>query len=63
MTTEPSTPNWHTSSYSGTQENCVQIAHTAPAVLVGDSKRPEGTPITLRAPGFGALRTALGTTR
>lgn len=37
---------WHTSSYSGNTGSCVQVAVTAPAVGVRDSKRPEAGALT-----------------
>ncbi|MGP4109560.1 DUF397 domain-containing protein [Streptomyces sp. 4N509B] len=34
---------WYTSSYSGAQNECVEVAHgLAEAVPVRDSKRPDG---------------------
>lgn len=33
---------WRTSSYSGTQENCVEVAFDPSAVAVRDSKDPAG---------------------
>ena len=45
---------WIKSSYSSTDENCVELAVPGEAVLVRDSKDPEGgilrtTPATFRA--------------
>ncbi|MFC4531550.1 DUF397 domain-containing protein [Sphaerisporangium dianthi] len=35
-------PTWHKSSYSGQQENCVEVAHLDRTRAVRDSKRPVG---------------------
>lgn len=37
---------WRTSSYSGDAGSCVQVAVTAPAVGVRDSKRPQAGALT-----------------
>jgi hypothetical protein len=34
--------NWRKSRYSGSQANCVEIAHTTDVVLVRDTKNREG---------------------
>ncbi|SFB20783.1 Transcriptional regulator, contains XRE-family HTH domain [Amycolatopsis marina] len=39
--------NWRKSSYSGSQENCVEAAHTSRGVLLRDSKNPEGGHLTV----------------
>lgn len=55
MSSDSNTPTWHKSSYSGSQENCVEIARLGPAVLVRDSKNPAGTPFALPSPTFHGL--------
>lgn len=39
---QDSEPVWHKSSASGSQNQCVEIACEAPAVLVRDSRDPSG---------------------
>jgi hypothetical protein len=34
--------NWHKSSYSGSQANCVEVASLPHAVALRDSKNPDG---------------------
>lgn len=48
-------PNWRTSSYSGTQENCVQVAAGPDVVALRDSKNPDGGILTVPSPAFTAL--------
>ncbi|MFD0152637.1 DUF397 domain-containing protein [Streptomyces sp. NPDC055721] len=31
-------PNWHKSTYSGSNDDCVEVADNAPRVLVRDTK-------------------------
>lgn len=38
----PSTPQWHRSSRSGGNGNCVEVAATPGGVLARDSKDPHG---------------------
>lgn len=40
------TATWHTSSYSGDSGNCVEIAHSDPAIDVRDSKRRDAGTLT-----------------
>lgn len=47
--------NWRTSSYSGSQENCVQVAMTAGTVALRDSKNPDGGTLTVPAKAFRVL--------
>jgi len=46
MTTPPQPDvtnlQWHKSSYSGSGNNCVEVASMAAAVAVRDSKHPDG---------------------
>ena len=44
---EPDGIVWHTSSYSGTNGNCVEVAHTPDSVLVRDSKNRNGSALTV----------------
>jgi hypothetical protein len=39
---ESSRATWRTSTYSNNGGNCVQVATSRPAVLVRDSKNPDG---------------------
>lgn len=39
--------NWRKSSYSGSQENCVEAARTSRGVLLRDSKNTEGGYLTV----------------
>jgi Domain of unknown function (DUF397) len=57
--TETATPTWRTSSYTSNGEACVEIAPTADAVLVRDTKNA-GTGPTLRIshPGWAAFLAA-----
>ncbi|GLF98150.1 DUF397 domain-containing protein [Streptomyces yaizuensis] len=48
---DPSTITWTVSSYSGGGGNCVQAAphpDAAGFILLGDSKRPDQLPLTVR---------------
>lgn len=44
--------NWHKSSHSGTQENCVEVARTPRSAAVRDSKDPTGTALTFHPQTF-----------
>jgi hypothetical protein len=48
-------PGWRTSSYSSTQENCVQVAAWPDAVALRDSKDPDGGTLSLSAAAFSSL--------
>jgi hypothetical protein len=39
---ESSRATWRTSTYSNNGGNCIQVANSRPAVLVRDSKNPDG---------------------
>ena len=39
---ESSRATWRTSTYSNNGGNCVQVASSGPAVLIRDSKNPDG---------------------
>lgn len=41
--------NWHKSSYSGSQANCVEAASLPNAVAVRDSKHPDGPALVIMA--------------
>jgi hypothetical protein len=65
--TGPPRGRWFTSSYSGKDNECVEMFFLAepspdgPAVLVRDSKNPEGGKFSLPAAGWEGLMTALRT--
>ena len=42
--------NWHKSSYSGNGEACVEVATTADAVLIRDTKNRERGPVLRVSP-------------
>lgn len=44
---------WSRSSYSGTQENCVEVARTARSAAVRDSKDPGGGVLVFNQRAFG----------
>ncbi|MGH3436184.1 MAG: DUF397 domain-containing protein [Sciscionella sp.] len=44
--------SWRTSSYSTNQANCVEVAVTAPAVAVRDSKHPSGGVLAFPGPSW-----------
>jgi hypothetical protein len=46
---------WRKSSFSGPQQNCVELATTADAVHVRDSKHPERGHLTFAPAEVGAL--------
>ena len=49
------TVSWRTSSASGTNGACVQVAHVAGRVWVRDSKDPDGPVLKLPHEGWGAF--------
>jgi uncharacterized protein DUF397 len=57
MTTHP---NWRKSSYSGTQENCVEVAFTASGVGIRDSKNATGPVLTFTRDSFAEFRRISG---
>ncbi|HEX7659594.1 MAG TPA: DUF397 domain-containing protein [Pseudonocardiaceae bacterium] len=50
---------WRKSSYSGTQENCVEIAFDQQAVAVQDSKNPTGPTLAVDPAAFTSFLTSL----
>lgn len=54
-----STPQWRKSSRSTDQPNCVEVAITAGAVAVRDSKHPVGGTLIIPPPIWTAFTTAL----
>jgi Domain of unknown function (DUF397) len=54
-----STPQWRKSSRSSDQPNCVEIAITAGAVAVRDSKHPAGSVLAVPPPAWTAFTTAV----
>lgn len=53
----------HTSSYSGGNGNCVTVRHTGDAVHIGDSKRPDATPLRCAPAHWTSFVTATTTGR
>lgn len=51
---------WRTSSYSGGQGNCVEIADSLPTIPVRDSKRPAGPVLNFNRAAWQAFVTHLG---
>ncbi len=49
--------NWRKSSYSGTQENCVEVALTTTQAGVRDSKHPSGPALSFSLSAFKAFLT------
>lgn len=56
---ELSTTQWRKSSRSTDQPNCVEVAITAAAVAVRDSKHPTGSALFVLPPAWAAFTTAL----
>ena len=52
---EPDHIIWRTSSYSGTNGGCVEVAPAPDAVLVRDSKNPDGPALTVPTPTWRAF--------
>jgi hypothetical protein len=46
---------WRKSSYSGSEANCVELAHTATAGAIRDSKNPDGGRLLVPLAGLVAL--------
>ncbi|QUH02838.1 DUF397 domain-containing protein [Saccharopolyspora erythraea] len=57
--TEQSALTWRKSSRSGVRENCVEVAFTATAVAVRDSKDPNGPTLRVTPRAFQKLLRAL----
>ena len=55
MTAHRAELTWAKSSYSASDENCVEVALPAPAVLIRDSKDPDGGVLKLSGATFLAL--------
>ena len=47
-----SRPAWRTSSHSGQNGNCVEVADLSPAIAVRDSKTPAGHHLAVPAPAW-----------
>ncbi|MGH3935906.1 MAG: DUF397 domain-containing protein [Pseudonocardiaceae bacterium] len=56
---EPDSIVWHTSSYSTTNGDCVQVAPAPNRVLVRDSKDPHGPALAVPTPAWRAFLTSL----
>ncbi|MGH3593318.1 MAG: DUF397 domain-containing protein [Pseudonocardiaceae bacterium] len=56
---EPGNVAWHTSSYSGGNGDCVQVAPAPDRVLVRDSKDPDGPALTVPTSAWRAFLTTL----
>jgi hypothetical protein len=52
---ESSRATWRTSTYSNNGGNCVQVANSRPAVLVRDSKNPDGPQLSFAADNWRAF--------
>jgi hypothetical protein len=50
---------WRTSSYTGSEGNCVEVAGTAPVVLVRDTKDRDGGTLTFTADAWHAFASSL----
>ena len=56
---EPDSIVWHTSSYSGGNGACVQVAPAPDRVLVRDSKDPDGPALAVPTPAWRAFLSAV----
>jgi Domain of unknown function (DUF397) len=56
---EPDGIVWRTSSYSGTNGGCVEVAPTPDAVLVRDSKNRTGPVLNVPTPAWQTFLTTL----
>lgn len=54
---EPTDVTWRTSSYSGGQGNCVEIANTPENIQVRDTKDRPGGALTVSLPQWNAFLT------
>lgn len=54
-----STAHWRKSSRSSDKSNCVEVAVTAQAVAVRDSKHPTGSALLIPPPAWTTFTTAL----
>jgi hypothetical protein len=52
---DSSRATWRTSTYSNNGGNCVQVANGLPAVLVRDSKNPDGPKLVVAAANWRAF--------
>jgi hypothetical protein len=50
---------WRTSSYTGSQGNCVEVADAASAILVRDTKDRDGLALTFTTGAWTAFTAAL----
>jgi hypothetical protein len=53
-------PAWRTSSYSGQESNCVEVAPTMPEWRVRDTKDRDGGTLTVSSSSWQALTAVLG---
>lgn len=56
---EPVTVAWRKSSYSATDNGCVEVAWRTPTTLVRDSKNPATATLTPDRPAWHSLLTTL----
>ncbi|MGH3695828.1 MAG: DUF397 domain-containing protein [Pseudonocardiaceae bacterium] len=56
---EPDSIVWHTSSYSTTNGDCVEVAPAPDQVLVRDSKDPDGPALAIPTPTWRTFLTTL----
>lgn len=54
--TNPALPRWRKSTRSGSQSDCVEVAHGLD--LVRDSKNPDGPRLAIRPAGFAVFLAA-----
>lgn len=54
--TNPALPRWRKSTYSGSQSDCVEVAHDL--AQLRDSKNPDGPRLAVTPAGFIAFRDA-----
>lgn len=58
---DPSRATWRTSSHSGANGSCIQVAPAAPGVAVRDSKDPGGPVLAFPARQWTAFTAAIKT--
>jgi Domain of unknown function (DUF397) len=56
---DPSRATWRTSSHSGANGSCIQVAPTPPAIAVRDSRNPDGPALTFTARQWRAFTAVL----
>lgn len=56
----PKQPEWRTSSYSGVNGNCVEVAHLRAGAALRDSKHPDHAVLGFPSSEWHAFLSALG---